>query len=268
MRSSHQQQAGCWVTPGGAGPLVADTAQTFEGKVLDAAGQPVSGVALQFAVTGSNSYTNAGSTNTNGVVTFSYTGTNTGLDVAPVTATSLTSVAPATANVAWARPSADVALSAVTASSMPTRATLNVPSSQQPAFTDVLTSLSWNLASQPYTGGAAIDGWRSPATVVMGDGFDTVAFRSRATALSPRVTTGRRCLRLLHAGLGGRGGRGCWCGLGNEFPYGVPQALRAAHNNDDACRPYSLLFSCLLSELGELALPAEASAKEGRETLG
>lgn len=86
------------MTPGAAGPLVAGTAQAFEAKVLDAAGQPVSGVALQFAVTGSNSYSNTGSTNTNGLVTFSYNGTNTGLDVARVTATSLTGVAPATAN--------------------------------------------------------------------------------------------------------------------------------------------------------------------------
>ena len=33
---------------------------------------------------------------------------------------------------------------------------------------------------------------------------------------------------------------------------GVSQALRAAHNQEDACRPFALLFGCLIGELGEL----------------
>lgn len=68
-----------------------------------------------------------------------------------------------------------MAISAVTARffNADTGDTFNVSSSQQPAFTDVLTSLSLNPGSQPYTGGAAIDGWRSPAAVVLGDAFDT-----------------------------------------------------------------------------------------------
>ncbi len=166
---------------------MAGTAQAFEAKVLDPAGQPVSGVALQFAVTGSNT----GATNTNGLVTFCYTGANTGLDVARVSATSFTGVPPATVNVAWVRPNANVALSAITARffNADTGDTFKVPSSQQPAFTELLTSLSLNPASQPYTGGPAINGFRSPANVVLGDAFDTYTLEDAWVVVEARAYT-------------------------------------------------------------------------------
>ncbi|MBL8231524.1 MAG: VWA domain-containing protein, partial [Bryobacterales bacterium] len=165
--STHRLQ----ITPSAAGPLLAGTAQVFEAKVTTTAGDPVSSVALQFTVSGGNTYTANGTTNTAGIATFSYSGTNTGLDTARVAATALAGVNPVSASVAWVRPAANVALAPVTARFFPADNTgvFNTAPAQQPALTEILTSISINPAAQPYTGGPAGDANRSPAAAMLGD---------------------------------------------------------------------------------------------------
>ncbi len=62
-----------------------NTSHTVTAKVLNAAGQPVEGATVTFTVTGANSASGTDDTDVNGEATFTYTGTNKGIDT--ITAT-------------------------------------------------------------------------------------------------------------------------------------------------------------------------------------
>src|SRR5687768_9065563 len=56
------------------------TSHTVAATVTDAAGKPVSGVTVRFSVTGANTTSGSATTDASGEATFTYTGSNAGVD--------------------------------------------------------------------------------------------------------------------------------------------------------------------------------------------
>jgi RHS repeat-associated protein len=62
------------------GPYVTGTPQTVRATLRNSAGNPLANFGVEFTVTGPNATTGSGVTNTSGIATFTYTGTNPGTD--------------------------------------------------------------------------------------------------------------------------------------------------------------------------------------------
>ncbi len=102
------------LAPSAAGPNVTGTTQTLTATLKDRFGAPLANVSVQFVVTGPNATSNIATTNTSGVASFTYTGTNTGTDsvqgTASINGLQLTSN---TSSVSWVAPSASISTTTV-----------------------------------------------------------------------------------------------------------------------------------------------------------
>ena len=95
---------GLTLSPQSAGPLPVGSSHTFTVTATDSNGQPASGAAITLTVAGPNATTANLTTDATGTATFTYTGANSGTDVAQAVLVSQPSMASNTASVAWVAP--------------------------------------------------------------------------------------------------------------------------------------------------------------------
>jgi Bacterial Ig-like domain (group 1) len=102
------------LAPGSAGPIVTGTSQQIQATVTNNTGAAIANASVTFTVTGPNKTTGTATTNSSGIATFSYTGTNAGVDAVVATTTvgslSLTSN---TSMISWVVQSVSVTASTV-----------------------------------------------------------------------------------------------------------------------------------------------------------
>ena len=102
------------LSPTSAGPNPVGSSQSFTATLLDRNGVPLSGKSVNFAITGVNPVTGFGTTDANGVTTFSYSGANNGNDTVQATVTQDTvTVTSNTANVGWISPISEISTTTV-----------------------------------------------------------------------------------------------------------------------------------------------------------
>jgi RHS repeat-associated protein/uncharacterized repeat protein (TIGR01451 family) len=102
------------LAPATAGPNVTGTTQTLTATLVDASSNPVSGMSVNFAVTGANIRTGTATTDGNGHAIFTYTGANNGNDVAQATITALgVNLQSNTSTIGWITPTQVISISTV-----------------------------------------------------------------------------------------------------------------------------------------------------------
>jgi len=101
------------LTPAFAGPLVTNTAQTFQATLANG-GAPAAGVSIQFTVMGPNARSGSATTDSAGKASFSYTGTVNGTDTIQASATiNGFPVVSNTSTVGWVSPVQSVSTTTV-----------------------------------------------------------------------------------------------------------------------------------------------------------
>jgi len=115
------------------GPYPANSSQTFNATVVAEDGTPVSGIVVNFAVTGANSTFGSGTTGSNGIASYTYTGANTGEDTIQATASiSGELVTSSNISASWITPVPLVTTEAVTLTGPPSLGPIGLVG----AFTD------------------------------------------------------------------------------------------------------------------------------------
>jgi RHS repeat-associated protein len=102
------------LAPLSAGPDVPGQTQTLTATLLDRNGQPISNQSVIFNITGANTVSGTGTTDFGGNASFTYTGTNTGNDVAQATVTAPgITISSNTAAISWLKLLQPVAMAPV-----------------------------------------------------------------------------------------------------------------------------------------------------------
>lgn len=135
------------LTPSAAGPNVTGTTQTLTATLKDRFGAALSGVTIQFVVTGLNATSSTTTTDANGVASFTYTGANAGTDSVQATASmgalQLTSN---TSSVSWVTPIQNISTTTLWGRFFTSNGSgsFNASPSQAPAFDQTFPTIDFN----------------------------------------------------------------------------------------------------------------------------
>jgi len=136
------------LTPASAGPINTGTAQQLQATVTNNLGGAITNTLVTFKVSGPNATTGTATTNSNGVATFSYTGTKAGVDA--VVATATVGSLPLTSNssmISWVLSSPGITGSTVTGQffvSPHGSGTFDIAKGTTAAFTQTFASINFN----------------------------------------------------------------------------------------------------------------------------
>ncbi|HEX9984114.1 MAG TPA: Ig-like domain-containing protein [Thermoanaerobaculia bacterium] len=141
------------LTPANAGPNVAGTTQIMTATLKDTKGVAIAGAVVTFSVTGAHPSTGSGTTDANGIATFSFTGATAGNDV--VQATSGAAVSN-TANVSWIVPVQKISTTPLLARYFFSNGSgvFNTPATATPAFMQAFPTINFNPPGGTIPGGA------------------------------------------------------------------------------------------------------------------
>lgn len=163
------------LSPSAAGPNVTTTTQTLQAALTSRTGTPLSGVSVQFTVTGANPTTFSGTTDGNGLVSFTYTGTNQGTDSVQATATdsSGAQLQSNTASVYWVTPSQTVSTTTLWGRFYPNpnnAGTFTANPSMTPSFSEGFPTIDFNPPSGTVPGNTSgVNEFTRPITDVTTD---------------------------------------------------------------------------------------------------
>jgi RHS repeat-associated protein len=244
------------LAPGSAGPIVTGTSQQIQATVTNNTGAAIANASVTFTVTGPNKTTGTATTNSSGIATFSYTGTNAGVDAVVATTTvgslSLTSN---TSMISWVVQSVSVTASTVQGEFFTSdgSGTFDTPSTAQPAFTQTFASLNFN----PPTG--SIPGM--PSTI----GISTVPFTNVTTDANGNYTGS-----VIAQGNGLQAGVGTLSTFQAVFTgtFTVPAAGNVSFNFFNADGFVLGIGSGATRVSGSLALPPSSTAFHGYPVMG
>jgi RHS repeat-associated protein len=134
------------LAPAIAGPDVTGSSQTMMATVVGPSGIPVSHVVVQFNVTGANSASGSAITDSTGAATFTYTGTNSGVDTVIA---SVGTVFSNTASITWLVPARNISTSTVVGRFFPgdNSCFFDVSRTTPPAFSQEFPTINFNPPS-------------------------------------------------------------------------------------------------------------------------
>ena len=163
------------LSPSAAGPNVTNTTQTLQATLTSRTGTPLSGVSAQFTVTGANPTTFSGTTNSNGLVSITYTGVNQGTDSVQATATDASGaqLQSNTASVYWVTPSQAVSTTTLWGRFYPNPSnagTFTANPSMTPSFSEGFPTIDFNPPSGTVPGNTSgVNEFTRPITDVTTD---------------------------------------------------------------------------------------------------
>jgi len=149
-------------------PYVTGTSQSFSVTFKDQYGLALPNAAVSFAVTGANTTSGTGTTDSNGVATFSYSGANSGNDT--IQATSSGAVGQVSSNnvfVSWVVPSASISMTSSLAKFFPLAGPccwFNISPSTPPLFTQVFPTINFDPPAGSIPGNTTADTSTHPFT--------------------------------------------------------------------------------------------------------
>jgi len=131
------------LAPAIAGPDVTGSSQIMTATVVGATGAPVSNAVVQFNVTGANSASGSAITDSTGVATFTYTGTNSGVDTVVA---NIGAVSSNTASITWLVPARNISTSTVVGRFFPgdNSCFFDVSRTTPPAFSQEFPTINFN----------------------------------------------------------------------------------------------------------------------------
>ena len=161
------------LAPSAAGPNVTGTTQTLTATLKDRLGTPLSGVSIQFVVTGPNATAGTTTTLADGTALFTYIGTNNGTDSVQATATiGMDQLKSNTSLVNWVTPLQVVSTTTIWGRFFTSDNTgrFNIPLSQQPVFDQTFPTINFNSPSGTVPGNTSgVNEWTRPFTNVTTD---------------------------------------------------------------------------------------------------
>jgi RHS repeat-associated protein len=134
------------LAPAIAGPDVAGSSQTMTATVVGTSGTPAGNVVVQFNVTGANSASGSATTDSTGTATFTYIGTNSGVDTVIASSGSVSSN---TATITWLVPARNISTSTVVGRFFPgdNSCFFDVTRTTPPAFSQEFPTINFNPPS-------------------------------------------------------------------------------------------------------------------------
>jgi RHS repeat-associated protein len=131
-------------------PYVTGTSQSFQATLHNGSGAPLSGIPVSFSVTGANNQTGTGTTDSNGVTSFTYAGSSSGTDTVQASATAGGSAVNSNAVTAtWLAPAQSISTTTITGQFFLSDGSgvFDIQPSATPVFTQTFPTINFNPPS-------------------------------------------------------------------------------------------------------------------------